>query len=75
MPRKRYKPEEIVAKLRQVDVLVSQGQTLSDACQSALERDPVSACKRDPFERRVFAVALAPAELVGIAETARARVV
>jgi hypothetical protein len=23
--RKRYKPEEIVAKLRQVDVLVSQG--------------------------------------------------
>jgi hypothetical protein len=26
MPRKRYKPEEIVAKLRQVDVLVSQGQ-------------------------------------------------
>ena len=26
MPRKRFKPEEIVAKLRQVDVLVSQGQ-------------------------------------------------
>ena len=25
MPRKRYKPEEIVTKLRQVDVLVSQG--------------------------------------------------
>jgi hypothetical protein len=25
MPRKRYKPEKIVAKLRQVDVLVSQG--------------------------------------------------
>ena len=25
MPRKRHKPEEIVAKLRQVDVLVSQG--------------------------------------------------
>ena len=30
MPRKRYKPEEIVAKLRQVDVLVSQGQSLAD---------------------------------------------
>jgi putative transposase len=28
MARKRYKPEEIVAKLRQVDVLVSQGQTM-----------------------------------------------
>src|SRR5204863_8941265 len=31
MPRKRYKPEEIVAKLRQVDVLVSQGQNMVDA--------------------------------------------
>lgn len=31
MPKKRHKPEEIVAKLRQVDVLVSQGQTVADA--------------------------------------------
>ena len=31
MPRKRYKPEEIVTKLRQVDVLVSQGQSVADA--------------------------------------------
>ena len=31
MPRKRHKPEEIVAKLRQVDVLVSQGQNIADA--------------------------------------------
>ena len=31
MARTRYKPEEIVAKLRQVDVLTSQGQTLADA--------------------------------------------
>ncbi len=31
MPRKRHKPEEIVTKLRQVDVLVSQGQSVSDA--------------------------------------------
>jgi len=31
MPRKRHKPEEIVAKLRQVDVLVSQGQGIADA--------------------------------------------
>src|SRR5262245_27340534 len=28
MARKRYKSEEIVAKLRQVDVLVSQGQNM-----------------------------------------------
>ena len=31
MPRKRYTPEEIVAKSRQVDVLVSQGQNIADA--------------------------------------------
>jgi transposase-like protein len=31
MPKKRYRPEEIVAKLRQVDVLVSQGQNIADA--------------------------------------------
>ena len=31
MPKKQYTPEEIVAKLRQVDVLVSQGQNIADA--------------------------------------------
>lgn len=31
MARKRYKPEEIVAKLRQVDVLMSQGQSTAEA--------------------------------------------
>jgi transposase-like protein len=31
MAGKRYKPEEIVAKLRQVEVLVSQGQNRVDA--------------------------------------------
>ena|SRR5665811_2227956 len=31
MPRKRHKPEELVTKLRQVDVLVSQGQGIADA--------------------------------------------
>ena len=34
MPRKRHKPEEILAKLRQVDVLVSQGQAVADAVRS-----------------------------------------
>ena len=29
--RKRYKAEEIIAKLRQVDVLTSQGQSMADA--------------------------------------------
>jgi putative transposase len=34
VPKKRHKPEEIVAKLRQVDVLVSQGQAVADAIRS-----------------------------------------
>lgn len=34
MPRKSYKPEEIVAKLRQVDVLTSQGQSAAEAIRS-----------------------------------------
>ena len=31
MAKKRYKPEEIVIKLRQVEVLQSQGMVVSDA--------------------------------------------
>ena len=99
MSRKRHTAEEIVAKLRQVDVLMAQGGLVADAvrsigvtevtyyrwrneygglkgdqvCQSALDRDPGSAAKRDPFERRVRPVALAPSELAGVAETERAR--
>ena len=34
MTRKRHKPEEIVAKPRQVDVLVSQGRSVADAIRS-----------------------------------------
>ena len=34
MPRKRHKPEEIVAKLRQVDVVMSQGRPLGEAIRS-----------------------------------------
>ena len=34
MPRKIYKPEEIVAKLRQGDVLTSQGQSAAEAIRS-----------------------------------------
>jgi putative transposase len=34
MSRKRHAPEEIVAKLRQVDVLVAQGQTIDAAARS-----------------------------------------
>jgi len=36
MPKKRYRPEEIISKLREADVLISQGKPDSRrACQSA----------------------------------------
>ena len=34
MPRKKYKAAEIVSKLRQVDVLVAQGNKVPDAVRS-----------------------------------------
>ena len=34
MARKRYKPEEIVARLRQVEVLMAQGKTAVEAIRS-----------------------------------------
>ena len=34
MPSKRHKPEEIVTKLRQVDVLMAQGKTQADAIRA-----------------------------------------
>ncbi|SEQ91382.1 Transposase [Faunimonas pinastri] len=34
MPRKKHQPEGIVAKLRQVDVLVSQGRSVSEAIRT-----------------------------------------
>jgi putative transposase len=34
MPRKRYKAEEIVAKLRQVEVLTAQGKPVAEAIRS-----------------------------------------
>lgn len=34
LPQKKHKPEEIVAKLRQVDVLVSQDQSVAEAVRS-----------------------------------------
>ena len=34
MPQKKHKPEEIVAKLRQDDVLLSQGRSVGEAVRS-----------------------------------------
>ena len=44
-------------------------------CQSAPKFDPRSASNFDPFERRARVVAVAPLELVRVAETARPRLV
>jgi putative transposase len=35
MPKKTFTPEQIVAKLRQIEVLVSQGKTVPLACKDA----------------------------------------
>lgn len=34
MPRTKHQPEEIVAKLRQVDVLLSQGRSVSEGIRT-----------------------------------------
>ena len=34
MPQRKHKPEEIVAKLRQVDVLLSQGRSVGEAVRT-----------------------------------------
>jgi len=54
---------------------LAPGLHVSPDCQSAFKFDPRSASNFDPLWRRVLTVALAPSELVGVAETARARVV
>ena len=34
MARQRYSPEQIITKLREAEVLLSQGQTIAQACKS-----------------------------------------
>ncbi len=57
MPKKRHTPEEIVAKLRQVDVLTSQGKTSAEAIRSIgvasrSKRCPRSSPRGEPRFRR-----------------------
>ena len=35
MPRKSFTPEQIIAKLRQIEVLISQGQPVAVGCRAA----------------------------------------
>ena len=34
MPRKRYRPEDIIAKLREADVLLGQGRTVAETIRT-----------------------------------------
>jgi transposase-like protein len=35
MPRKSFTPEQIIAKLRQIEVLISQGHSVAGGCRAA----------------------------------------
>jgi hypothetical protein len=63
MARKRHKPEEIVAKLRQVDVRVSQGQSIADAIRTigVSEGSRGGECAPAPGGRRAHAGQADPA--------------
>ena len=34
MPRKRYRPEDIISKLREADILISQGQSVAETIRA-----------------------------------------
>ena len=50
MPRKKHTPDEIVDKLRQVDVLVSQGSQVADA----VRQDGLKVPPRQPKRSRIW---------------------
>src|SRR5215204_3688144 len=61
MPKKRHKPEEIVAKLRQVDVMVAQGQSVAGAVRAIGVTEVtyylygrLSRCKQNRLRSRSF---------------------
>ena len=51
MPRKRYTPEETVAKLRQVDVATAQGRPLGEAVKTIGVTDTTDHRWRNEFGR------------------------
>ena len=46
MPRKRYHAEEIIPKLRETEVLLSQGKSVSEACRQIGVTDTASSRAR-----------------------------
>jgi len=49
MLQRRHKPEEIVVKLRQVGVLVSQGQLVAEAVRSTVVTRFTHYCRRKEY--------------------------
>lgn len=48
MRKPRYTPEEAILKMREVDLMISQGKTLTDACkQIPVSKDTYSKWKRE----------------------------
>ena len=43
MPRKRFTAEQIISRLREAEVLFSQGRTAAEACRAAERLKPFSA--------------------------------
>ena len=39
MPKKRYNTEEVIHKLREADVLLSQGRTIAEVCKQPVVTD------------------------------------
>lgn len=48
MRKPRYTPEEAILKMREVDLLISQGKTITDACrQLTISKDTYGKWKRE----------------------------
>ena len=52
MPKVHYKPEEIATKLRQVDVLVSQGNNVVDAVREIETRKSAPRSRSVQYQMR-----------------------
>jgi hypothetical protein len=52
MASKKHRPEQAVAKLRQVDVLVSQGQTVAEAIRAIGVTEVTRACATSCWRAR-----------------------
>ena len=66
MASKKHRPEEAVAELRQVDVLISQGQTVAEAIRAIRADDPVVAAVHQDLCLRYSGRVIAALILAGV---------